>query len=172
VNNEADFRYEKFAAIALANWFIRQGYEARLSVPGPAEELESRTDLGGIIPPELSSRDLTDPRCRYDIYYDTPGRIDLVARNAQHIWLVEAKGLLKRGGAPGAVAQGIGQMVALMRPSLFNLRYGLLLPIEPKFRRAIGRIARDNPILSREDFCIYWVDRDGSIEIDRSFSAA
>ena len=70
-----EFRYEKFAAIALAQWFTRRGYEVQLSVPGSIEELLQRDELGGIHPPELSAEDFADPQRRYEIYYDSPARV-------------------------------------------------------------------------------------------------
>lgn len=165
-----EFRYEKFAAIALSQWFTGRGYEVCLSVPGPIEDLIERDELGGVRPPELSAEDFADPQRRYEIYYDSPGNVDLVARRGEELWLVEAKGLAKGGSAPGTIAQAIGQVVMMMAPGIPALRYGILLPREDRFVQAVEKILPDNPLLNRDDFFIFWVSSDGVIDSERAES--
>lgn len=167
MTGEMEFRYEKFGAITLARWFERRGYEVRLSVPGPIADLARDKDLGGLVPPDLSQQDFDDPQCRYEIYYDSPGNIDFVARKGSELWLVEAKGLIKRGGAPAAVAQAIGQIILMMDPSYSNVKYGVLLPREKRFEQVMEGISAANPLLSRDDVFVFWVTGDGEIEGDR-----
>jgi hypothetical protein len=172
VENPIEYRYEKYGAISLSKWFIEKGYEVRLSVPGPVGELTSREPLGGIEPPDLSQFNMLDPQTRYDIYYDSPGRIDLVARKDNEIWLIEAKGLTKGRGAPGTIAEAIGQIVILIDPELISYNYGILLPKQKRFIEVIASVSDSNPLLCRDDFHIFWVTDEGEIELDKRFSAA
>lgn len=164
---DVEYRYERFAAITLSQWFAEKDYEVHLSVPGPVEELAHRDNLGGIEPPELTSMDFSDPQRRYEIYFDSPGHIDFVARNDEEVWLIEAKGLIKGWGVPGTVTYAIGQVVIMMKPELDYLRYGILLPREERFAQVVVEISPTNPVLSREDFSIFWVSREGSIKVER-----
>jgi hypothetical protein len=165
-----EHRYEKYGAIALSRWFRNNGYEVKLSVPGPIAELRNRNDMGGIDPPDLSKFDTKDRRTRYTIYYDSPGHIDLVARNDDEVWIIEAKGLTEGRGAPGAVAEAIGQIILLVDPEFVDYRYGILLPKEERFTRVIEGISNNNPIMCRSDFHVLWVTEDGDIELDRRFA--
>ena len=172
MSKSIEFRYEKYGAIALAPWFMDQGYEVQLSVPGPLSELVNRKDLGGIEPPLLSDFDTDDPQTRYEIYYDSPGHIDLVARNSDELWIIEAKGLVKGGGAPGAIAAAIGQVILHIDPSHSEFRYGVLLPKEERYLRVIAEASVDNPIFCDPNFKIFWVSKTGNIEVDEKFSDA
>lgn len=169
MNASVEYRYEKYGAIALSRWFRDKGYEVKLSVPGPISELRKRTDLGGIDPPDLSKFNTKDRRTRYTIYYDSPGHIDLVARNDNEIWIIEAKGITKGRGAPGTVAEAIGQIVLLVDPEFVDYRYGVLLPKEERFTRVIDGMSKSNPIICRSDFALFWVTKDGDIKLDQRF---
>ena len=161
---------------------IRDGYVGAVSerapadhdraVPGPTEDLASREELGGIVPPDLSKFDLANHQTRYEIYYDSPGHIDLVARKENEVWLIEAKGLTKGAGAPGVIAEAIGQTVIIMDPEHIGYRYGILLPKEKRFLDVLSGISDENTLLSREDFYVFWATGDGDIELDPRFSSA
>jgi len=170
MENSIEYRYEKYGAICLANWFISRGFEVGLSVPGPITDLRKRESIGGIVPPELSEFDTNDPQTRYKIYYDTPGNIDLVARNNEKIWVIEAKGLTKGRGAPGSIAEAIGQITMLIDLNLNDYIYGILLPKEDRYTNAVNKISDTNPLLSRQDFCVFWISENGEISRDTRFS--
>lgn len=161
--DEAEHRYEKYAVIAVAKWFEQRGYQVGISVPGPLQDILKRADLGGLEIPAFREDDLKNPEYRYTVYYDTPGHIDLVARSSSQVWVMEAKGIVKGGSAPGAVAQAIGQVVLLMMPTEPTLRYAIILPDEKRFIEVLKSVAPDNPVLTRPDLRIFLVSKDGSV---------
>jgi len=164
MTREMDHRFEKYAVIAVARWFRENGYEVGISVPGSPRELVQRDALSGLEIPSITENDLLNPKHRYEVYYDTPGCIDLVARNNEEVWLIEAKGITEGGSAPGSVAQAVGRVVLLMTSAETRLRYAMVVPRQESFLNALRSIAPDNPVLTRDDFRVFLVSKDGSVE--------
>lgn len=154
--------YEKYAVIAVGKWFQEKGFEVRISVPGKVNEL-SRLPLGGLPVPEINPRDFRNPQYRYNVYYDTPGTIDLVAKSQDELWVFEAKGISTRSNGPGKVAQAVGQMVMLMTKSVSSVHYGLIFPDESNFVRALHQVENDNPIFVESNWHIFLVSQDGAV---------
>ena len=154
--------FEKYAVIAVAKWFKKKGFEVRISVPGKVKSLVN-SNLGGLEIPEITDEDFNNPQRRYTIYYDSPGTIDLVARNERQLWIIQAKGITKRSNAPGDIAQAIGQVVLLMAQSEPSVHYGLILPDESRFIRVLCQIEVDNPVFTRNDWHIFLVSKEGQV---------
>ncbi len=154
--------HEKYAVIAVVHWFIDRGYEARISVRGPASDL-GRDTLGGKEVPEITPANIADPRGATTIYYDVPGTIDLVARKKGELWIIQAKGVTKRFSAPGDVAQVIGQVVLDMTATGPTLYYAIVLPDEEHFMEILRKIAPTNPVLTRDDFRFFLVSKEGEV---------
>ena len=156
--------FEKYAVIAVGKWFEQKGFEVRISVPGKVKNL-MHSDLGGLTIPEIADEDFNNPQHRYTVYYDSPGTIDLVARNESQLWVVQAKGVTKRSNAPGDIAQAVGQIVLLMTQSEPSVYYGLIFPEEPRFLRVLSQIEADNPVFTRNDWQLFLVSKEGQVKV-------
>ena len=154
--------YEKYAVIAVGKWFEERGYEVRISVFGRVDDLVNKP-LDGLPIPQISPDDFKDPQHRYNVYYDRPGTIDLVARKGEEIWVMQAKGITTRSNGPGMVAQAIGQEVMLMTGALDTAKYGLIFPDEKNFVRALKQIEKDNPVLMRDEWVLFLVSETGKV---------
>jgi hypothetical protein len=154
--------YEKYAVIAVGNWFEEKGFDVRISVPGKINGLMSSA-LGGKTIPQVATDDFKNPQHRYTVYYDVPGTIDLVARNKNELWIIQAKGISTRSNAPGMIAQAIGQVVLLMTHSEPSIHYGLILPDNPNFLRVLRQIEVDNPVFTRSDWHLFLVSEKGDV---------
>lgn len=154
--------YEKYAVIRVGNWFKEKGFEVRISVPGKINELISST-LGGKMIPKVTEEDFKNPQNRYEVYYDSPGTIDLVAKNKSELWIIQAKGISTRSNAPGMIAQAIGQVVLLMTHSDPSIHYGLIFPDNPNFLRVLRQIEVDNPVFTRSDWHLFLVSEKGDV---------
>ena len=152
--------YEKYAVIAVGNRFKEKGFDVRISVPGKINELMN-SPLGGKTIPEVTTEDFKNPQHRYTIYYDSPGTIDLVARNKNELWIIQAKGISTRSNAPGMVAQAIGQVVLLMTQSEPSIHYGLIFPDNSNFLRVLRQIEVNNPVFTRSDWHLFLVSEKG-----------
>jgi hypothetical protein len=155
--------FEKYAVIAVGKWFKEQGFEARISVPGNVESLMN-SKLGGLDIPEINDDDFNDPQHRYKVYYDTPGTTDLVVRNDDQLWILQAKGVTKRSNAPGDIAQVIGQTVMLMTDFIPSVHYGIILPDKPRFVEVLSQIKPDNPVFTRQDWHLFLVSMEGEVK--------
>ena len=155
--------YEKYAVIAVGKWFQQKGFDVRISVPGKVKSLV-HSDLGGLEIPKITDEVFNDPQRRYTVYYDRPGTIDLVAKNKDQLWVMQAKGVTKRSNAPGDIAQAIGQIVLLMAQSEPSVHYGLILPDEKRFLKVLCQIESDNPVFSRNDWHLFLVSKEGQVK--------
>jgi hypothetical protein len=154
--------YEKYAVIAVGNWFKEKGFDVRISVPGKINKLMN-SNLGGKTIPKVTTEDFKNPQRRYTIYYDSPGTIDLVARKKSELWIIQAKGISTRSNAPGMIAQAIGQIVLLMTQSELPIQYGLIFPDNPNFLRVLRQIEVDTPVFTRNDWHLFLVSEKGDV---------